>query len=192
VGLCSGAMLSPTRVVTVAHCVDIVVGCEAVFGAHFINRVESIQTRRRIQLTDIARHEQYNPRNLTNDVAIINLRTPVATSSVAQVVKLPSGADLTNDFAGKLAVVTGWGRFSSLNVVSKALRFVQVKVITNEMCRQRFPTMIHNTTSKLIGDAIRRRESWHLQLGLGRAISDSEEWLSAVDRINFLCEWRRL
>jgi secreted trypsin-like serine protease len=148
VGLCSGAMLSPTRVVTVAHCVDIIVGCEAVFGAHFITRVENVQTRRRVQLSDITRHELYNPRNLTNDVAIINLRTPVATSSVVQVVKLPKGADLTNDFAGKLAVVTGWGRFSSASVVSKTLRFVEVKVIANEMCRLRFPTMIHNTTSE--------------------------------------------
>lgn len=148
VGLCSGAMLSPTRVVTVAHCVDVVVGVEAVFGTHFINRVETAQIRRRVQLADIAWHENYNPRNLTNDVAIINLRTPVATSSVVQVVSLPEDDDLTNDFAGKLAVVTGWGRFSAAPVLSKALRFVEVKVITNEMCRKRFPTMIHNSTSE--------------------------------------------
>jgi Trypsin len=152
VGLCSGSMLSPTRVVTVAHCVDTVVGLQAVFGAHFINREESGQVRRTVLLRDLVWHENYNPRNLTNDVAIINLLTPVTPNSVIQVLKLPQYDELTDDFAGKLAVVTGWGRFSTAQVLSKALRFVEVKIITNEICRKRFPTMIHNSTSELNGE----------------------------------------
>lgn len=148
VGLCGGSLVSVTRVVTAAHCVDIVSGLEAVFGAHFLNRAESTQVRRTVALSGLIWHENYNPRSLTNDVAIINLPTSVPLNNVIQVVRLPEGADLNNDFAGSPAVASGWGRFSSAQTSSEFLRFVNVNVITNTACRIRFPGIIQDSTSK--------------------------------------------
>lgn len=150
VGLCGGSLVSPTRVVSAAHCVDIVSGLEAVFGAHFLNRVEATQVRRTVELSGLIWHENYNPRTLTNDVAIISLPTSVPLSNAIQVVRLPEGADLNNDFAGSPAVASGWGRFSSAQASSEFLRFVNVNVITNTACRIRFPTIIQESTSKFI------------------------------------------
>lgn len=148
VGLCGGSLVSTTRVVTAAHCVDIVTGLEAVMGAHFLNRQESTQVRRTVALSGLTWHENYSSRTLVNDVAIINLPSPVALNNVIQIVRLPEGADLNNDFAGVGAVASGWGRFSGAQASSEFLRFVNVNVITNTACRIRFPTIIQDSTSK--------------------------------------------
>jgi Trypsin len=148
VGLCGGSLVSANRIVSAAHCVDIVSGLEAVMGAHFLNRFESTQARRTVPLPDLVWHENYNPRTLTNDVAIITLLTPVTLNNFIQVVRLPEGADLNNDFAGSSAVASGWGRFSEAQASSEFLRFVNVNVISNTACRIRFPTIIQESTSK--------------------------------------------
>lgn len=148
VGLCGGSLVSTTRVVTAAHCVDIVSGLEAVFGAHFLNRQESTQVRRTVALSGLTWHENYNSRNLNNDVAIISLPTPVTLSNVIQPIRIPEGANLNDDFAGDEAVTSGWGRFSSAQVSSEFLRFVNVNVITNTACRLRFPGIIQDSTSE--------------------------------------------
>lgn len=147
-GTCGGSLISTTRVVTAAHCVDIVSSAVVILGAHFLNREEYTQVRQTIPADGLIWHEDYNSQNLINDVAIINLNTPVAPRAVIQPISLPSGADLTNNFAGELVIASGWGRFSSANVASEYLRFVQLNVITETACRIRFPTIIQPSTSK--------------------------------------------
>lgn len=150
VGLCGGALLTADRVLTAAHCVDVVVGIDAVFGAHSLIRLEDDQVRRKVPTSDMVWHEGYDPKILTNDIAIIKISTPIPFSKAIQVVALPQTADLESDFVGEVAAVSGWGLFSSIQSISKYLRFIDVTVITNSECRIRFPTRIQNSTSKLL------------------------------------------
>lgn len=150
-GLCGGSLVSATRVVTAAHCVDVISSVVTVFGAHFLNIDEGTQVRQTVPLGGWVWHENYNPQTLVNDVALINLPASVTFNSVIQPVVLPEGDDLTNDFAGNAAVASGWGRFSSAQLASEFLRFVNVEVISNTACRIRFPTIIQSSTSELRG-----------------------------------------
>lgn len=124
------------------------VGLEAIFGAHYLTHVEKSQVRRTVLLKGLVVHENYNNRDLSNDIAIILLPTPVKTNDVIQVVHLPQDNSRSRDFIGENAIASGWGRFSSAQVVSKSLRYTEVKVISNNVCRKNFPTRVRNSTSE--------------------------------------------
>lgn len=147
VGTCGGSLLSHNRVVTAAHCVDMVESVTSVLGAHFLlNTTEPAQVRITSPEGQFFWHEAYNPQTLVNDVAIINLPTPVTFNAAIQPIALAPPTD--GDFAGTPATASGWGRFGPENAISPFLRFVHVNVITNLACRVRFPTIIQDSTSK--------------------------------------------
>ena len=147
VALCGGSLITTNRVITAAHCIDSVVGLETIFGAHYLSRREKSQVKQQVLTKGLIAHEKYNKRDLSNDIAMVNLPTPVILSDVIQLVYLPEGEMLMKDLAGEMATAVGWGRFSSAQVSSKVLRYADVTIITNAACRKRFPTRARNTTS---------------------------------------------
>lgn len=148
VALCGGSLITTNRVITAGHCIDSVVGLEAIFGAHYLSRSEKSQVKQQVPIRGLIAHEKYNKRDLSNDIAIVNLPTPVVLSDVIQLIYLPEGETLSKNLAGEMATAVGWGRFSSAQVSSKVLRYAEVTIITNAVCRKRFPTRVRETTSE--------------------------------------------
>lgn len=61
-------------------------------GVHNINIIEETQQRRRISSSDYKIHENYNPHNLQNDIAILLIRSyPILETREVQFVQLPYG-----------------------------------------------------------------------------------------------------
>ncbi|CAH0686231.1 unnamed protein product [Spodoptera exigua] len=54
-------------------------------------------------------HENYDISLLRSDIAIINLPSPVAFSSFIAPIALPSGSQLVENFAGDVAIASGFG-----------------------------------------------------------------------------------
>ncbi|KAK9685221.1 Trypsin [Popillia japonica] len=120
---CGGSLISPSFILTAAHCLDGVIQVQVILGAHRWNELEGSQIRR--FTNSFTQHQAWNPATLVNDVALINLGEPVPLSFAVQLIALPRHQDVTNSFNGASARLSGWGMDSDAATgVSPVLREV--------------------------------------------------------------------
>lgn len=101
---------------------------KAFVGGHNISRdYTEIKRIRRI----IA-HEDFDIFTFNNDIALLELETPVFYNSRVAPACLPNGEQ--KDFTDQLCVVAGWGRISERLPTSHSLRSVVVPVWSQEEC----------------------------------------------------------
>uniref|UniRef100_A0A2A4JTJ5 Peptidase S1 domain-containing protein n=1 Tax=Heliothis virescens TaxID=7102 RepID=A0A2A4JTJ5_HELVI len=133
--LASAVLVSPTRVLTAAHNLD--------DGVAFVTRINVVLGSitiftggTRVVSTDFILHENWTPSLIRNDVAMINLPSAVSISNILAPIALPSGNQLDEDFAGDIAIASGYGLTSDLGGIpaNQQLSFVDLPVITNDEC----------------------------------------------------------
>uniref|UniRef100_A0A2A4JT69 Peptidase S1 domain-containing protein n=1 Tax=Heliothis virescens TaxID=7102 RepID=A0A2A4JT69_HELVI len=129
----SAVLVSPTRVLTAAHnlndAVAFVTQLLVVLGS-----VNLFSGGTRVVSSDFVLHESYTLSPLRNDIAMINLPSAVASSSVLAPIALPSGDQLNEDFAGDIAIASGFGKTSNVGSASEELRYVDLPVMDNDGC----------------------------------------------------------
>ncbi|XP_065368071.1 serine protease filzig [Calliphora vicina] len=139
---CGGVLITSRYVITAAHCQPgFLASLVAVMGEFDISG--DLESKRAVtkNVKRVIVHRQYDPATFENDIALLELESPVTFDTHIVPICMPS--DIA-DFTGRMATVTGWGRLKYGGGVPSVLQEVQVPVIENSVCQEMFHTAGHN------------------------------------------------
>ncbi|XP_071452264.1 serine protease filzig [Hetaerina americana] len=141
---CGGVLITSRYVVTAAHCQPgFLASLVAVFGEYDLT--SELESRRAItrNVRRVIVHRRYDAATFENDLALLELDSAVTYQQHIVPICMPKDNE---DFTGRVATVTGWGRLKYGGGVPSVLQEVQVPVLENSVCQEMFKTAGHAKT----------------------------------------------
>lgn len=135
---CGATLISPSWVLTAAHCVADARSADLAALAG-ITTLETKPRRRTSNVKAIHVHPAYDPTTLVNDVALLQLKRPIAKVEPAAVLLKGDGAYLR---PGRAFTVTGWGvTHLDADALPTVLQTVQVPFVSFKQCNAAYPDL---------------------------------------------------
>ncbi|XP_066587672.1 serine proteinase stubble [Prorops nasuta] len=135
---CGAALLNENWAITAAHCVENVPPSDLLLriGEHDLANEEEPYgyQERRVQI--VASHPQFDPRTFEYDLALLRFYEPLLPFQPNVLpICLP---DDDENYVGRTAYVTGWGRLYDEGPLPSILQEVAVPVINNTVCESMY------------------------------------------------------
>ncbi|XP_046645978.1 chymotrypsinogen A-like isoform X3 [Daphnia pulicaria] len=149
---CGGSIISTTRILTAAHCVDKLSEFEistmtVSLGMHTQGNGNDLkndaqQTRR---ITRVVYHKDFNTKTAVNDVAVLTMDPPINYSAAISPVCLPPASTAADQFVDKNAAIIGWGilNFPGGNQPNE-LQQATVQITSNAKCSEFYGSLLPN------------------------------------------------
>merc|ERR1711970_1673923 len=139
---CGGTIVSPWHVVTAAHCTvydEQHVGKYAVVYGTLNNGIQPS-----IEVETVYDHPDYNKKTLANDISVLKLVKSLPFSANVAPACLP---DPSVNYAGKDALLTGWGKTAYFNGQQpQILQKLVLPIATHAACSAKWGTQVNEKT----------------------------------------------
>ncbi|XP_054722085.1 serine proteinase stubble-like [Uloborus diversus] len=134
---CGATLLNQLWAITAAHCVDGKMPNEVVLrlGEYNFHRMDESHPHVERRIYMIVIHPQFDAVTYENDLALLRFYEPVSLRANIVPICLPKPLD---DVAGRMAVVTGWGRLAEEGELPGSLHEVSMPILTNKECEEMY------------------------------------------------------
>ncbi|KAG8454493.1 hypothetical protein GDO86_000929 [Hymenochirus boettgeri] len=136
---CGAVLISDRWLLSAAHCFDIYSDPKlwaAYLGTPFLNGVEG----RVEKIFRIHKHPFYNVYTLDNDVALLELPSPLLFTNLIKPICLPDTSHIFID--GTKCFITGWGSTKEGGAMSRQLQKASVTIVGDQTCKKFYPIQI--------------------------------------------------
>ncbi|GAB5572767.1 granzyme B(G [Prionailurus iriomotensis] len=131
------------------------VSINVTLGAHNIKKQE--KTQQIIPVRRAIPHPDYNPKNYSNDIMLLQLVKKAKLTAAVRPLGLPKGKDRVRP--GQVCSVAGWGRVAT-GRYPDTLQEVELIMQEDQECKSRFPNYYNHKTQLCVGDPKEKKSSF--------------------------------